>query len=867
MSGATSFMRPGTAPIAEPPPPGMPMPVQGQQAPPSGIAAGVPPEMQAQVDRIRQSQVVPDPSGGVMLQHPDDVEAEARPPAEKVAHDANLAEYLWDDHELDRIAREVLEGIDADLESNVDFFAAIEAGLELLPLKVERRDDPFENASGAVHPMLLNALMRFVANAHAEMLPNSGPARCITNSTPSLPVEPMAQRKVQYLNYYLTTIDRDYYSDCDAGHLKLGLYGSIFRKVYGDPVTGLPRSRHLSPTELLVSYHAPNLESALRVTHIESLSTNEAMRRRLSGYYLRDAEFLDSGIDDDTPQARSRDNIDKRKQSDRQQDSEQVHMHCHCLLDLAGFEHLDPDNGEPSGLPLPYIVTVDRRTEKVLRIERDWDEKDGIDGTGFYARRDTYSHYKLHPGLGFYGWGLLVLMGSLTDTASTLWRQAINAHTLHSFPGGFRAKGMRMEEENLTVGPGEFPEIDTGGLPIGEAIMPLPYRDVPASFPPLFDTVINAGQSIGQTQELQVGEGRSDAPTGTTLALIEQAMRPTAAMFRRMHHAQGQELRMVAKRLAMDTKAVYPYFVDGKPGRALAADFGSVDDIVPVSDPNVPTQTQRLAMAQMTLSLAQSANGQIDMPAVYRRMLTVMGYTEVDIAQLMPGPKQGQPADVATEAMNAMKGLPLMAGMGQDHLSHLKVHIALLMTPGLPPVVSSSLLAHCADHVGMWYRLQVEMVCKEQGIELPPPDQPMPPEVDNACALAVAAVADSLTDKLAAVLAAGGPQADPSKMAQVELKREELAFKREDAARKAQTTGRQDQTELLKVREQLDEAREERASSQDLARMDMIAEIIRAGAQAQKSEAVIAAAKLKVEAAEVQAQAMKNRPKPAGPKK
>jgi hypothetical protein len=861
MSGS-AFFRPGTAPIAEAPPPGMPMPVQGMAAPPSGIAAGVPPEMKAEVDRIRQSQVVPDPAGGIMLQHPDDAQAAERPPTEQVPHGANLAEYLWDDQDLTGIGREVLEGIDADLESNTEFFAAIEAGLELLPLKIERRDDPFDNASGAVHPMMLNALMRFVANAHAEMLPSSGPARCITMATPSQPVQPMAERKVQYLNYYLTTLDRDYYSDCDAGHLKLGLYGSIFRKVYGDPITGLPRSRHLSPTELLVSYHAPNLEGALRATHIEALSTNEAMRRRLSGYYLRDAEFLDAGAEDDVPAARARDNVDQRKPSDRQEDSEQVHMHCHCLLDLPGFEHLDPETDEPSGLPLPYIVTVDRRTEKVLRIERDWDEEDGIDGTGFYARRDTYSHFKLHPGLGFYGWGLLVLMGSLTDTASTLWRQAINAHTLHSFPGGFRAKGMRMEEENLTVGPGEFPEIDTGGLPISEAIMPLPYRDVPASFPPLFGTVIEAGQSIGQTQELQVGEGRSDAPTGTTLALIEQAMRPTAAMFRRMHTAQGQELRMVAKRFALNKEAVYPYFVDGKPGQSMAADFATVNDIVPVSDPNVPTQTQRLAMAQMTLSLAQSSNGVIDMKAVYSRMLTTMGYTSVDIAQLMPPPNQGQPADVATETANVLKGLPLAVGDEQDHLSHLRVHLAFLMTPGLPPVISSSMLAHCADHVGKWYRLQVEMVCKQAGIELPPPGQPMPPELDAASALAVAAVADHLTDKLAAVLASAGPQSDPSRMAQVELKRQELAFKIDDAARKAQTTGRQDQTELLKVREQLDDQREDRSSAQGLAKLDLVAELVRAGSQAHKSAAVVKAAELKLEAAKVQADAVRNRPAP-----
>ena len=831
MSYSASF-NPGAAAIAEAPAGDLPDPVQGV-AQPRGIEAMVPPAAMRDAEAIRQAKLVEQPDGSFSLMGPE--EAAEPQGAADLPHDANLVEYL-DATVLARVAAEVLDGIEADEDSCADYFAMIEEGLGLLPLKVETDDDLFEGASGAVHPMMLIALIRFVAFARAEMLPAAGPARCETYATPSEAVEGRAQRAVRWLNYYLTKKDRGYYPDCDAGALWLGIFGSIFRKVYDDPVTGEPRSRYMTPLSLLVSWHAPSLEEATRVTHIDMISTGEAIRRQLSGYYRQDVDFMANSSGDETPLERVRKSAEQRQPSQREEDAEQVHLHCHCWLDLEGLEHRN-DKDEPTGLPLPYVVTIDRRSTKVLRVERDWEE-----GDPYFRRRDTYVHFLMHPGLGFYGWGFVSLMAAQTNTASTMWRQAINAFAMHSFPGGFRTKGMRLEDTDVRVAPGEFPEIDTGGLPIGSAVMALPYRDVPPSFPALFGTVTEAGQALGQTQEMQVGAGRQDAPVGTTLALIEQAMKPTAAVFQRLHSAQAQELQLLAKRFGRDQNARYEYAVDGQKGVALAADFADTADIVPVSDPNVPTQMQRLGQAQATLSLAQASGGMVDMRAAMKAVLLAMGRNAQEIAALMPEPGQGQPADVATEFALVLKGMPLAVGPTQDHLAHIKAHLAAMKTPGLPPPIVAALMAHVGEHVAAWYRLQADLACQQAGIQLPPPGQPMPPALETAMAQAVAAASDVIAERLAAAL--GGGMSDPLRAEELALKRAELAFKQQDGERKAEQAGRQDQTEALKAQLQHEDNMAERADHEaqreaDLAagKLDLAREVVKAASQAGRQPA------------------------------
>jgi hypothetical protein len=737
-----------------------------------------------------------------------------------VEHGDNLAGLL-DQGVLGRIAQEVLEGVEADENSCAELFEAFEVGIKLLGLKVERSDDPFDGASAAVYPLLLDAVVRFVATAHAELYPAAGPVRTQVYATGAgQDVEDKAQRKSRWMNFFLTQVDTGYYPDCDSGLLMLALYGSIFRKVYRDPVSGMPRSRFLTPFSLLVSYHAPDLQSAERVTQVEQLSHNEVIRRQVAGYYV-DATLQD-GDDELSAADRVTRLVEGRSPSGLQADAEHTHYHCHCWLDVPGMEHIGAD-GEPTGMRLPYIATVDKMSQVVLRLERDWEEGDPL-----LRRRTHYSHWLFHPGLGFYGWGLIALVGLPADTASVLLRQAINAFTLHSFPGGFRTKSARPEESNVSVGPCEFHEIDTGGLPIADAVMPMPYRDVPASFGPLLEAVVTAGQRLGQTMDMQVGEGRQDAPVGTTLALIEQAVRPTAAVLKRLHVAQAQEFQLLAALFARQPAAQYPYIVDGQRGVAMGADFADAADIVPVSDPNAPTHTQRVALAQAKLQLAQSSGGLIDMRAAVEGMLRVLGCDAAEVARLMPPPAQGQPSDVVTEFQFALKSVPLMAGPMQAHDAHLRAHIGQMMLPNLPPPVVQALMAHCADHLAWLYRLEAS---KAVGVPLQP-GMPLPPEVEAQVAMLVANASQQIVAQIGPALGGAGGS-DPVAMAKVRQDGRRLDFDIADAGRKAEETARQDATELLKVRAEAEQAAADREARMEEKRLDVQREVIRmAGAAA-----------------------------------
>jgi hypothetical protein len=773
----------------------------------------LPPALAARLAAIEQAQATEHEDGSVTLEVADPTLAASAP----MAHGDNVALSL-DPAALATIAQEVIEGVEADRESSADFFETLQAGLKLLGLKVERVSEPFDGASAAVHPLMLEAVVRFVANAHAELYPAAGPVKTLIAATGAdRELEARAQRKARWLNYFLTTVDEGYYPDCDAGLLKLALFGSIFRKVYRDPISGQPRSRFLTPLDLLVSFHAPDLGAAQRVTQLEQVSPVELRRRMLTGYY-RDVA-LGLGSQAETPGDVASRQEEGRVASDRVEDAERLHYHCHCWLEVPGFEHVD-EQGQPTGLLLPWIATVDAESQQVLRLERDWQEGDPL-----FRRREHFSHWLFHPGLGFYGWGFIALLGATTDTASTLWRQAMDAFTLASFPGGFRTKSARPEQSNVRVGPMEFPEIDTGGLPIQQAIMPLPYKDVPASFAPILDSVVTAGQRLGQTVELQVGEGRQDAPVGTTLALIEQAIRPTAAVMKRLYAAQRKEFRLLAQLFAAADGATYPYVVEGKRGVAIAADFRDAADIVPVCDPNAPTQTQRLALAQGKLQLAQSAPGVMDVRAAYESMLRTMGCDDAEIGRLMPPPTQGQPSDVVTEFAMALKGMPLAAGPEQQHEAHLRAHIAQMQMPNLPPQIVQALLAHAGDHLAIWYRLEA---MREVGMPLAP-GQPLPPEVEALVAVRVADASEAILARIGPALAGAGG-GDPADMAKLQLENRKLDFEIADSSRKAEETARQDATEVLKARLDAQQAAADREARLAERRLDLQREALRAAA-------------------------------------
>src|SRR6185312_6737278 len=602
------------------------------------------------------------PDGGAEILYPDEFQ---QPKADDVPHDGNLAEVL-DRDILAEIATRLIDGVEADIESNREHHERFEDGIKLLGLKpMERLDFPFDNACGATHPLLKMALLSFRATARAELLPASGPVRTqiIGDITPD--VEARAERKQDWLNYYLTHEDEEYYPDFNQMLLLLGLWGSMFRHVWRDPLKrGRPVSRFLSPKDLVVNYNATSLAGPARVTRVETnVPYSDIRRLQLKGWYRNIALDLPPGEPSITDTGRE---SEGRSDTDIDADRPYEIWHVHCVLDIAGLDHRD-ESGEETGLPIPYIVSLDHNSQEILRIERNWDPDDQE-----YRPREHYVHYRYMPGLGFLGWGLPHLIGSDTFALTTLIRQAVNANTLVSFPGGVRVKGAaKVDGNRIKIGPCEFPEIDTGGQPLDAAFKLLPYRDVPASFPVLMQTLLDSAQRVASIGDMAVGEGREDALPGTVIAMIEKATKLESAVIKDLHVAQRKEFRLLAELFGEDQDTAYPYVLNGKRGQAIAQDFLDNADIVPVSDPNIPTQTQRLTMAQATLTIAQQSGGMVDRRVATEQFLRTMGKSDAEVEQLMPPAPQGQPADPVTEFAMLMKQQPLMVGPMQDHAAHI----------------------------------------------------------------------------------------------------------------------------------------------------------------------------------------------------
>jgi hypothetical protein len=815
----------------------------GQDAPPA------PPGLDP---AILNGTVVPTEDGGAEVWPSDDGEPAPMPEVEWFG---NLAEHI-DPAALNQIAQEVCDGIDADVESNASYREEMDAILAMAATTPEPRqesDKPFADASDVVHPMMLEAIVRFVANAHTEMLPAAGPARSKIMATPAGNADEVASRRQGWINYYLTTVDKPWYSDFEAGLLKCSIWGSVFRKAFRDPVTQQPKTRHLTPDQLVVGYTATTLEEAPRFTHLETdLSEAEVRRRVFSGYYPEDTQYgtnlgAASSFEDraNQPQVGG-----QQERSNRPEDQPYLHAHCHCWLTLEGTPFAL--TGDMEGLPIPVIVTVDKNARRALRVERDWDKTDHL-----YKRRQTVFHYKFHPGTGFYGWGLGHLMRSSTDQATWLWRLAIDTMQLNAFPGGFKARGIKSDDSSITIGPGQFVEIDAPGGNIRNAIMSLGevYRDVPASWAPIFQAAVDQGQRLGMTTELQVGEGNANAPVGSTIALIEQAIRPQSAVLKRLHAVFQHELQALCRMFAAEPPTVvYPYITDGVPARALAADFADETDIIPVSDPNQPTQVQRIAMAQAVHALATS-NPEIDRRAALADVLKTLGKSQAEIQALMPQVPQGQPADPATELGFAVKSMPLKAGVQQDHLAHIRVHVAQAQMPGLPPLVVAALVAHAGEHLALYWSVQQAMAAAQMGVQIMP-GQPLPPEIEGQVAQAVAQNSAQIVQQLMAAL---GQPADASKMA--ELAQKERDSQRKDAAdqRKAEAQARQDQGEFIRQQEEvqadaaaraddlaaraieLEAQREQNASAERVAMLDHASAAVKAEADRFKATKAVEA--------------------------
>jgi hypothetical protein len=741
---------------------------------------------------------------------------------DSVPHDGNLAEVI-DKSVLSTIAGELLEGIAADLESRAEWTSAYVNGLELMGLTWEDRslpNNPNAKLTGVKFPLLLEACIRSQATASYEMLPPGGPVKTqiIGDATPEL--EAQAERKKAYMNYYLTKVDRGYYDDFDQMLLLVPFCGNGFKKVYRDPRRRRPVAPQIYADDLIVNYNATSLANAERITNRLRYAEREIIRLQLDGFYVD--EDLSKPTEPETSQIQAAiDRIDGRSPKFKDGDERHEVYECHCYLDIEveGLEHVrETEDGapEPTGLALPYIAHVHKDSRKIIGLYRNWKA-----GDPEFERQEYFVHYRFLPGMGFYGWGYVQLLGALAKGSTSILQQLIDTGSFANFPAWAHAKGTtRVDKSTIVVGPGQSVEIDTMGMPIRDALMPFPVREPNPALFQFFNALVEAGRRLGATADMPVGDAPQNAPVGTTFALIEQATKVLTTSMRRLHVAMGDELRLLAAEFARDPKAQYPFQIDGKRGVALAADFSAAVDAIPVSDPNVPTKQQRIALAQAKLQVATQFPDITDKRFAVRGMYQSLGVPTSEIDQLVPPEQQVVPLDPVSENMAAAMGRPIRAGLPQNHVAHFISHMAFSATPGLNPMAMQTIQAHAQEHLAMHYRVEIERAI---GQPLPPPGMPMPPEIESQVAMVTAEVAEEVRNKITALAAqlagAGGPGGDGGAAAAVKLA--ELEYKKEDGERKAQSAREENADQQRRLQAEMANDAAERASKEKVAGINL----------------------------------------------
>jgi hypothetical protein len=637
----------------------------------------------------------------------------------------NLAEEM-DEKILRAMSKELSNAVEEDDESREEWKKMYEEGLTLLGLTYDDRTEPFEGSTGVTHPIMNEAVTQFQAQAYKEMLPSGGPARAQIVGEVTPEKELQAARVKDFLNYYITVEMEEYDPDYDQMLYYLGYGGSTFKKIYRDGDLGRAVSPYVLPKDLIVPYGARDLATADRVTHVIRISQNDLRKQQVSGFY-RDIELQE-------PTEMERDQIKEKtdKISGIEPSSEPddyTLYEIHTYLDLEGFEDAAED-GELTGIKLPYIVTLNVDTGDILSIRRNYDEKDPKK-----RKRQYFVHYKFMPGLGFYGFGLVHLLGNLSRSSTSILRQLIDAGTLSNLPAGFKAKGLRIQDEGALLQPGEWRDVDAPGGSLRDSLLPLPYKEPSAVLMQLLGFCVAAAEKFVGTADLGMKDSNQEMPVGTTIALLERGSRVLSAVHKRLHYAQKQELKLLTRAIRESVDA-YPYDVKGGP-QIFTQDFDDRIDIIPISDPNIFSMTQRISMAQEQLRLAQTAPQMHNQYEAYHRMYSALGVRDIDL--LLPPPPKPQPEGPAMENARSMivpNGAPqLKAFPDQDHMSHISAHIAFIKTPLIQtsPQVYGILLAHIFEHVTYMSMQQAQQHAQEayQGMQqmpgmAPPPPPPIP---------------------------------------------------------------------------------------------------------------------------------------------
>lgn len=685
----------------------------------------------------------------------------------------NLAEEMGET-ELESLGFELLDDIRRDKDSRKDWENTYKEGLTLLGLKYEERTEPWEGACGVFHPMITEAVVRFQSETIMETFPAQGPVKTKIIGKDTREKEEAARRVKEDMNYELTERMPEFRSEHERMLWNLPATGSAFKKVFYDPNLQRQVSLFIPAEDVIISYGASSLETAERVSHRMYKTKNEIRKLQVAGFY-RD-------VDIGEPQ-RTKDEIEERKNKETGfnslNDDRYELYECHVNLDLEGYE--DKEDGEPTGIAIPYVITVLGTTGTVLSVRRNFYEDDPTK-----ARRDHFVHYVYIPGFGIYGFGLFHLIGGFARSATSIMRQLVDAGTLSNLPGGLKARGLRIKGDDTPIAPGEFRDVDVGSGAIRDNILPLPYKEPSATLYQLLGTIVEEGRRFAATADMKISDMSAQAPVGTTLALLERMLKVMSAVQARVHYAFKQELKLLAAIIRDYTDDEYDYEPTEGVRRAKQSDYDMVE-IIPVSDPNAATMSQRVVQYQAVIQLSQTAPQIYDMPQLHRQMLEVLGIK--DAAKLVPVEDDEKPTDPVMENMNAMNLKPLKAFIYQDHEAHIAVHMNAMQDPIIQQMIGqnpqanqigAALQAHIAEHVGFAYRRRIE---EQLGIPLPAPGEEMPEELE----LQVSRLVAEASKRVLANSQAEVAQKQAMQQAQdpiVQMQQQELAIKQGELALK-----------------------------------------------------------------------------------
>ena len=750
----------------------------------------------------------------IAIENPDDVEIgidgvviDLMPEDDEETFDANLAEFM-DDSALQSLASDLIDLVDADINSRKDWVDSFVKGLEVLGMKYEERTEPWSGACGVYSTLLTEAAIRFQAEMITETFPAAGPVKTQIMGAVDKMKEEAAERVKDDMNYKLTDEMIEYRPEHERMLYSLGLTGAAFKKVYYDPAMGRQVAIFLPAEDIVMPYGASNIYNSERVTHVMRKTKNEVKKLQVAGFYL-DVDLGDP--------VRIFTDVEKKKAEDQGYsltDDERFQLlEIHADYDLPGFEHKD-------GIALPYVITIERGTNQVLSVRRNWEE-----GDKRQQKRQHFVQYTYIPGFGAYGLGLIHLIGGYARAGTSLIRQLVDAGSLSNLPGGLKSRGLRIKGDDTPIAPGEFRDVDVPSGTVRDNIMPLPYKEPSQTLLQLLNQITEEGRRLGAISDMKISDMSAQAPVGTTLALLERTLKTMSAVQARVHASLRMEFKLLKAIIRDFAPTEYSYDPTGADRSAKQSDYDLVE-VIPVSDPNAATMAQRIMQYQAAIQLAQGAPQIYDLPKLHRQMLEVLGIKNAD--ELVPVDDDQKPRDPISENMSFLTGKPAQAFIYQDHQAHITTHMSMIKDPmimqmmGQSPMAQQmmgSVMAHIAQHMAFAYRSQIE---EQLGAQLPKPDAEMPPEVELKVSRLVAQASQQLLQDNTEKAQQAQAQQQAQQAAQdpaLQMQQAELQLRAQELKRKEQDSQRDFQIAQQKI--QLEQQRMQIDAKKEIARLQM----------------------------------------------